>query len=43
MKTALTIAAAVLVVSHAFGDYTELVKQGDAYDAQFKPDAALQY
>ena len=37
------MAAVMLVAGHALGDFTELVKQGDAYDAQFKPDAALQY
>lgn len=42
MKTTLTIAAAMLMAGHAFGDFTELVKQGDGYDAQFKPEAALQ-
>ena len=43
MRTALTIAATVLMAGHALGNFTELVKQGDAYDSQFKPDAALQY
>lgn len=37
------MAAAMLIAGHALGDFTELVKQGDAYDAQFKPDAALKY
>jgi tetratricopeptide (TPR) repeat protein len=43
MKTVLTIAASILLAGHAHGNFTELVKQGDVYDAQFKPDAALQY
>ena len=43
MRTTLTILAVMLVAGQALGDFTELVKQGDAYDSQFKPDAALQY
>ena len=43
MKTTLTIAAAMLMAGHALGNFTELVKQGDEYDAKFKPDTALQY
>ena len=43
MKTVLTIAASILLAGHALANFTELVKQGDAYDAQFKPDAALHY
>ena len=43
MRTTLTIVAAMLMAGQAFGDFTELVKQGDVYDVQFKPDAALQY
>ncbi len=42
MKTTLTLLAAMLVAGHAFGDYNELVKQGDAYDARFKPEQALE-
>jgi len=43
MRTTLTIATALLIAGQALGDFAELVKQGDVYDAQFKPDAALQY
>jgi tetratricopeptide (TPR) repeat protein len=43
MRTTLTIAAAMLMAGHALGNFTELVKQGDEYDAKFKPDTALQY
>lgn len=43
MRTALAVLAAMLMAGHALGDFTELVKQGDVHDAQFKPDAALQY
>jgi len=43
MRAALAIAATVLMAGHALGNFTELVKQGDEYDAKFKPDAALQY
>jgi tetratricopeptide (TPR) repeat protein len=42
MKTTLTIAAAMLMAGHAFGDFTELVKKGDANDAKFKAEAALE-
>lgn len=42
MKTTLTLLAATLVAGHAFGDFAELVKQGDAADAKFKADAALE-
>ncbi len=41
MKTTLTIAAAMLMAGNALADFAELVKQGDANDARFKPDAAL--
>lgn len=43
MRTTLTVAAAMLMAGHVFGDFAELVKQGDVYDARFKPDEALQY
>lgn len=43
MKTKLALAAALILAGQAFGDLAELMKQGDANDAQFKPDAALQY
>lgn len=42
MKTTLTIAAAMLMAVHALADFTELVKQGDVYDAKFKPEQALE-
>ncbi len=42
MKTTLILLTAALITGHALGDFAELVKQGDVYDAQFKPDAALQ-
>lgn len=43
MRLQAAIAAIVLSAGCAFGNFAELVKQGDVYDAQFKPDAALQY
>ncbi len=43
MKIAAVIAALVCSTDCAFGNFAELVKQGDVYDAQFKPEAALQY
>ncbi|MDB6004745.1 MAG: hypothetical protein JWR15_1732 [Prosthecobacter sp.] len=42
MKTTLTLAVAMLVAGHALGDFAELVKQGDVYDAKFKPEQALE-
>jgi tetratricopeptide (TPR) repeat protein len=43
MKTTLILAtAALLLASHAFAGFAELVKQGDVRDAQFKPEAALE-
>lgn len=42
MKTKLTLLAAMLMAGHAFGDFAELVKQGDAADAKFKAEAALE-
>lgn len=42
MKTTLTLLAAMLMAGHAFGDFAELVKQGDAADAKFKAEAALE-
>ena len=33
----------VLMAGHVFGGVAELIAQGDVYDAQFKPEAALQY
>ncbi len=42
MKTTLILLTAALITGSAFGDFAELVKQGDAGDAQFKPEAALQ-
>ncbi|MCF7787212.1 MAG: hypothetical protein K9N47_13880 [Prosthecobacter sp.] len=42
MRTTLTILAAMLMAGHALGDFAELVRQGDVYDAKFKPDMALQ-
>jgi tetratricopeptide (TPR) repeat protein len=41
MKTTLALLTALLMVGHALGDFTELVKQGDVHDVQFKPEAAL--
>lgn len=38
-----TIVLLLLGVTCAWADFTELVKQGDIYDKQFKPEAALQY
>lgn len=43
MKTSAIIALLAGWAVSAFGNFAELVKQGDAYDAQYKPDAALQY
>jgi len=42
MKSTFTLLTALLMAGHAFGDFTELVKQGDAADARFKPDVALE-
>ncbi|MFC5454994.1 hypothetical protein [Prosthecobacter fluviatilis] len=42
MKAILT-AAALLLAGPVWANFAELVKQGDAYDAQYKPEAALQY
>ncbi|WP_395743077.1 hypothetical protein [Prosthecobacter sp.] len=42
MRTFLTIGF-VLLTGLAFAGFPELVKQGDEYDGQFKPEAALQY
>lgn len=42
MKTSLILFTVALFAGHAFGDFAELVKQGDVYDAQFKPEEALQ-
>lgn len=42
MKTSPILLAVALIAGHASGDFAELVKQGDIYDAQFKPDQALQ-
>jgi tetratricopeptide (TPR) repeat protein len=33
----------VLLAGNAFGNFTELMKQGDQYDVQSKPASALQY
>jgi hypothetical protein len=33
----------ILSAASAFGNFAELVRQGDEYDAQFKAEAALQY
>lgn len=43
MKTFLLLATFMLAASYAWADFAELVRQGDAYDKQFKPEAALQY
>lgn len=43
MRIQVAIAAIVLGAGCAFGNFAELVKQGDVYDVQFKPEAALQY
>ena len=43
MRLQAAIAAIILSAGCAFGNFAELVKQGDVYDAQFKPEAALQY
>jgi len=43
MKTPTLITFFLCLVVPAFGSFDELVKQGDAYDAKFKPDSALQY
>ncbi|WP_395751299.1 hypothetical protein [Prosthecobacter sp.] len=43
MKTMLTASAVMLLAGHALAaDFNELVKQGDASDARFKPEAALE-
>lgn len=43
MKACVVLAMLWLGATGARADFTELVKQGDVYDAQFKPEAALQY
>ncbi|WP_395717531.1 hypothetical protein [Prosthecobacter sp.] len=43
MRFALIIAISLACFGQAFGNFAELMKQGDEYDAQFKPEAALQY
>ncbi|MFN0076771.1 MAG: hypothetical protein ACKVY0_09870 [Prosthecobacter sp.] len=43
MKPLLFIALIFAAFGHAFGNFTELVEQGDAYDVKYQPDAALQY
>lgn len=35
--------AALAYSSHAIGGFAELVRQGDAHDTKYQPDAALQY
>jgi len=42
MKAILT-AAVLLLAGPVWANFAEMVKQGDAYDAQYKPEAALQY
>lgn len=42
MKTTLILLTAAMLTGPAFGDYAELVKQGDVADAKFKPEAALE-
>ena len=43
MRSTLIIALLLASIGHAFGNVAELMKQGDAYDAKYEPDAALQY
>ncbi|MCB1276322.1 hypothetical protein [Prosthecobacter sp.] len=43
MRTGGIIAALQVGAGCAFGGFAEMVKQGDVYDAQFKPEAALKY
>lgn len=43
MRAPLVIATILSLVSPSFGNVTELVKQGDAYDAKYQPDEALRY
>lgn len=43
MRAPLVIATMLSLVSPSFGNFAELVKQGDAYDAKYQPDEALRY
>ena len=43
MRLALSIVFLFAGCGYTFGNFAELVKQGDAYDAKYQPDAALQY
>lgn len=43
MKIPAVICSLILSAASAFGNFAELVRQGDEYDAQFKAEAALQY
>ena len=43
MRAPLVIATFLSLVSPSFGNFAELVKQGDAYDAKYQPDEALRY
>jgi|GEM_PF-4486606 len=43
MRIQVAIAFIVLGAGCAFGNFAELMKQGDVYDVQLKPEAALQY
>lgn len=43
MNWPLILITALVVTTHASGDYAELVRQGDAHDAKFQPDEALRY
>ncbi|MFZ2280184.1 MAG: hypothetical protein WAW39_20465 [Prosthecobacter sp.] len=41
METTLTMAPAMIMVGNAFGDFRELVKQGNMYDTKIKLGAWL--
>lgn len=43
MRSTLIIALVLASIGHVFGNFAELMKQGDVYDAKYEPDAALQY
>jgi tetratricopeptide (TPR) repeat protein len=43
MKIPTVICSLILSAASAFGNFAELVRQGDKFDAQFKAEAALQY
>lgn len=43
MRFSLSIAVSLVCLSQAFGNFAELVRQGDIYDAKYQPEDALQY